>query len=140
MKNKTKRTRCHGFTLIELMIAVVVVSILAAVAYPSYQDYLRRSHRAAAQTFLVEVANRQQQYLLDARNYAVGSSALTTLNLSVPADVSPYYAISISPSAPATPPEFTVTATPVSGSMQSSDGALTLDHQGQKTRAGQSGW
>lgn len=129
-----------GFSLIELMIAVAVVAILAAIAYPSYQDQLRRSHRASAQAFMMEIANREQQYLLDARNYAVGSTAIASLNLTIPPDVSPYYTISITPSAPSTPPSYTITATPASGSSQVADGALTLDHEGRKTRAGQSGW
>lgn len=136
--NTTKRFA--GFTLIELMITVAIVGILAAIAYPSYQDHLRKSRRAAAQTFLMEVGNRQQQYLLDARNYAVGGAALTTLNLTVPTDVSRYYAITVAPATPATPPEFTVTATPITGSVQVPDGALTLDNLGTKTRNGQPGW
>ncbi|MDP1716460.1 MAG: prepilin-type N-terminal cleavage/methylation domain-containing protein, partial [Burkholderiales bacterium] len=91
------KKRHAGFTLIELMITVAILGILAAVAYPSYQDHLRKGRRAAAQNFLMEVGNRQQQYLLDARNYAAGSAALTTLNLSVPTDVSRFYTITVTP-------------------------------------------
>lgn len=134
------KNRYAGFTLIELMIAVAIVGILAAVAYPSYQDHLRKGRRASAQTFMMDVANRQQQYLLDARNYAAGSAALTTLNLSVPTDVSRFYTITVTPEAPATPPSFTITATPIAGSAQAADGALTLDDLGAKTRNGQPGW
>lgn len=130
----------RGFTLIELMVAVLVVAILAAIAYPAYQDQVRKGHRASAQAFLTDVANREEQYLLDARNYAVGSAALTALNITVPADVSPYYTVSVSPSAATVPPSYTLTATPVSGSIQANDGVLTLDYQGNKTLAGASGW
>jgi prepilin-type N-terminal cleavage/methylation domain-containing protein len=45
-----------GFTLIELMIAVVVIAILAAIAYPSYQDSVRKSRRADAKSALMEHA------------------------------------------------------------------------------------
>ena len=71
----------RGFTLIELMIAVVIVAILASVAYPSYQAYLRQGHRSAAQAFMMEIAQRQQNHLMNSRSYA---STLTAL--SYPAD------------------------------------------------------
>jgi len=130
----------RGFSLIELMIAVAVVAILAAIAYPSYQDHLRKGRRASTQAFMMEIANREQQYLLDARSYAVGAGALATLNITVPTEVSRFYTVTIDPAAPTTPPSFTITATPIAGSAQAPDGVLTLDHQGNKTRAGQSGW
>ncbi len=49
--------RGRGFTLTELMIAVVVISILAAIAIPNYTAYVNRSKRAAAKTVLLDVAN-----------------------------------------------------------------------------------
>ena len=49
-----------GFTLLELMIAVVVVASLAAVAYPSYQSYAGRGYRAEAHTALHRLANLQE--------------------------------------------------------------------------------
>jgi type IV pilus assembly protein PilE len=136
--------RARGFTLIELMITVAVVAILAAIAYPSYQAHLRKGHRAAAQSFMVEVANRQAQYLLDARNYAVGSTALADLTVSAPADVTTYYDINVETStggtAPSTPPSYRVRATPKTGSAQVPDGELILVHDGTKSRAGVAGW
>lgn len=132
--------RPAGFTLIELLIAVAVVGILATIAYPSYQDHLRKTRRSAAQSFMIDVAARQQQYLLDARSYAGGAGALPALNLPVPADVSKFYAVTVDPAAPTVPPSYLITATPVAGSAQAPDGVLTLDHQGAKTRNGQAGW
>jgi type IV pilus assembly protein PilE len=120
----------NGFTLIELMIVVVVVGILAAVAFPSYESYMVKSNRAAAQAFMMDVENRQKQYLLDARSYATD---LATLGMAAPADVSDFYTVSLAVSA--APPAFTVTATPIAGARQESDGALTLDSSGAKTPA-----
>jgi type IV pilus assembly protein PilE len=129
-----------GFTLIELMITVAVIAILTGIAYPSYQDHMRKGRRAAAQSFIVDAATRQQQYLLDARGYALGAGALTALNLNVPAEVTSSYTIAVTPAVATVPPTFTITATPIAGSKQVPDGALTLDQDGSKTRAGQPGW
>jgi type IV pilus assembly protein PilE len=129
-----------GFTLIEVMIALVIVAILVSVALPSYLDHLRKTRRSAAQSFMVDVASRQQQYLMDARSYAGGAGALVALNMPVPGDVSKYYSVTVGPAAPTVPPAYTITATPIAGSAQVPDGVLTLDHQGSKTRNGQPGW
>ena len=125
-----------GFSLIELMIAVVIVGVLAAVAFPSYQNYIVKSNRAAAQAFMVDAASREKQYLLDARSYVAvaDNSGFSALGMTVPGDVSKHYAVAIS--APAgTPPSFIITATPTS-SQQTADGALTLDSDGAKSPAG----
>jgi type IV pilus assembly protein PilE len=133
-----------GFTLLEVMIAVVIVAILTAVAYPSYENQLRKGRRASAQAFIVDLANREQQYLLDARSYAIGATALSSLGFAneaaIPSDVSKFYTITIGPDAATTPPSFTITATPKAGTKQVADGALTLDSTGAKTRNGAAGW
>jgi type IV pilus assembly protein PilE len=137
-KNRTRGSA--GFTLIELMIAVAVVAILVTIALPSYQDHMRKGRRAAAQTFLIDTATRQQQYLLDARSYAVGAAAMTALNMAIPGEVAAYYTITVEPAAPTTPPTYRIVATPIAGSAQAADGALTIDESGARTRAGVPGW
>lgn len=137
---RSETLRASGFTIIELLIVVVIVSILAMIAFPSYEDHLRKGRRTAATNFLSDVATRQQQYLLDARQYAVGTGALAALNLTVPADVAQFYTVTVNPAAPTLPPAFALTATPLPGSRQAPDGALTLDSAGSKTRNGQPGW
>lgn len=126
----------RGFTLIEMLVVVAIVAILAAIVYPSYQNQLRKAHRADAQSAMMDLANREQQYLLDARSYAVGSTALTSLNVSLPSDVTNFYAISIA--AGAGTPSYVITATPQG--MQVPDGPLTLDSDGNKTLNGATGW
>jgi type IV pilus assembly protein PilE len=126
--------RARGFSLIELMIAVAIVGILLAIAVPSYQDHLRKGRRADAQAFLTQVAQRQQQYLLDARTYALGNTALSELSLVPPTSVSQHYTVLVTPAAPTMPPSFTVTATPLAGGVQEADGELTLTNTGAKQR------
>lgn len=126
-----------GFTLVELMITVAVVGILAVTAYPTYQNFLLKGNRAAAQSHLMDIAQRQQQYLMDARSYA---GSVGTLNMTTPTDVSNFYTIAIV-TATGTPPTFTVTATPVAGSKQAADtcGAMSIDNNGAKTAAQSTG-
>jgi type IV pilus assembly protein PilE len=65
-----------GFTLIELMIAIAIVGILSAVAYPSYTDYVTRSNRSEAQRELLRLANLQEQLFVDSRSYTANMKEL----------------------------------------------------------------
>jgi len=58
-----KRSSSRGFTLIELMIVVAVIGILAAVAYPSYQDSVRKSRRADGKTALLQAVQVAERFL-----------------------------------------------------------------------------
>lgn len=123
----------RGFTLIELMIAVAIVGILASIALPSYQDYVRKGRRADAQAFMHEVASRQQHFLVDRRMYA---STLAALGLAAPSSVSPHYNITLTNVVNNVQPMgFTLQAAPIGGQARDTCGTLTLNAQGAKGAA-----
>lgn len=131
MRIDLRYRRAGGFTLIELMIVVVIVGILAAVALPSYRDYVIKGNRAAAQQYMLTIANKEEQYLLDNRSYTttIGSGGL---GLSTPSDISSLYTFSVG-GVTTSPPYYLITGAVVAGSSQASDGNLTLDSTGAKT-------
>lgn len=59
----------QGVTLIELLIVVVIVGILAAVAYPSYRDHVTRAKRTEAKAALLQIATNQERHYLDRNRY-----------------------------------------------------------------------
>lgn len=63
------RAVARGFTLIELMIVVAVVAILAAVAYPSYMDSVRKGWRAEARAALMQEMQQQERFYTQVSSY-----------------------------------------------------------------------
>jgi type IV pilus assembly protein PilE len=124
---RVMRRRAGGFTLIELMIAVVIIAILAAVALPNYRQYVIRGNRSAAQAQMMDIANREQQFLLMNRAYA-DKATLEANGYELPEEVSEKYDWDV-----VVPVDtvFTITLTPKGA--QAGDVVLTLDNAGNKT-------
>ncbi len=133
----------HGFTLIELMITVVIIGILAAIALPAYSQYIIRASREAAQTELVQLANRQEKIYLNSNDYAASITAAYNGNSAGGLGKTSgqtndlKYDITVTPNAPGQ--AFTLTATPASGSMQVGDGDISITSTGERMR-GSASW
>jgi type IV pilus assembly protein PilE len=129
--------RATGFTLIELMIVVVIIAILTGIAVPSYRQYVIRSNRSAAQSVMLDIANREQQYLLANRAYA-SEVTLAANGYVLPPEVSTNYSftVDIEPEEGVSgPPTYLITFTPLSTSGQATDGWISLDSAGNKEPA-----
>jgi type IV pilus assembly protein PilE len=93
LKEKPVRNAEKGFTLIELMITVAVIGILAAIAYPSYTEYVIRSRRVEAQNLLNDAAARQERWKAQNGQYAK-TADLSKLKLSTTSEHG-YYTLSL---------------------------------------------
>lgn len=124
-----------GFTLIEVMVAVVIVAILATIAYPSYQRYIIRGSRAAAQNELTELSSMQEKIFLNSNAYtpnlaiAYDGTSNGGLGKTTQRTVDGKYDLALV----ATAQSYTLTATPVAGTPQAGDGAFSIASTGAKT-------
>lgn len=143
--------RAAGFTLVELMVVVVIVTILLSIAVPSYMIQIRESRRTDARTGLLDLAGREESY-----NGTMNAYTNVAANLgytAFPATIgSGYYTITVScvaaygaalacdPNAnPPTGPSYYLTATPIAGTSQASDTQCTsfsVDSQGNQFSTG----
>lgn len=123
----------QGFTLIELVVTVAIIGILAAIALPSYSEYVKKSNRKAAQAQMMDISGRQQQFLFANRAYA-DKTTLESSGYGLPIEVSDKYSYAVTANNSATPPTFTITFTPLGS--QASDGVLSLNNDGTKNPIG----
>lgn len=126
--------RSKGFTLIELLIALSIIAILAAIAYPSYQAHVNKGRRAEAKSSLMEAAQWMERFYTEHGRYDL-SHTEQAVKLPESLQRSPkegrkyYYTIGLDK---VTATEFVLKATPVQSHQDDLCGALSLTQNGMK--------
>lgn len=113
----------RGFTLIEIMIVVIIVGILAAIAYPSYLDHVRRGHQTEAQGQMMELAAALEAHR--AKNFSYAGASISGLTPHIASNQHYNHALALGGGNLS----FTITSTPT-GSLMSGMSTLTLDNDG----------
>ena len=138
-------SRQHGITLLELLIVVAIIAIVSAFAYPSYTQHVVNTKRAVATATLLQVAERQQQFFIDNKQF---TDDLTNLGFAanplvvaddgqdtVAGDSDAVYSVALSN---VTATTYTITAAPLNGqaSRDTDCASLTLDQSGARGNSG----
>jgi type IV pilus assembly protein PilE len=127
----------RGFTLIELMITVAIVAILAAVAYPSYQNHVVRTHRTAAKACLSELAQFMERYYTSNLTY-VGASP--SLGCTTDSGLDNRYSFPAPTGSAVTRTTYTLTAVPAGTQTRDTQcGTLSITHAGVRSASGSLG-
>jgi type IV pilus assembly protein PilE len=110
--SRTGTGRTRGFTLIEIMIVVAIIGILSAIAFPAYQQYVRKSRRVDAKNAVLDMAAREERYFATNNKYSIKGTDFgfsTDTAIPVTTGSKSYYAITVTQT---TTSDFTVTAAP----------------------------
>lgn len=124
-----RNRRSSGFSLIELMIAVAIIAILAAIAFPSYQQHVVKTRRGAGAACLMEMAQFMERYHTTNMSYA--GAVLPATNCR--AEVADHYSLAFTANPTASAYSITATAQGAQASKDTKCGHLTVNQAGTKT-------
>jgi type IV pilus assembly protein PilE len=130
-----KHRKSAGMSLIELLTVVSIVGILAAIALPSYTNYVMKTNRAAARACMSEASQFMERFYTTNMTY-VGADAVLTIGCATESALNTRYTIDLSPAS--TQRTYTIRATPI-GAQATRDtecGVLTLNQAGLRTEGG----
>ncbi|MGH8107157.1 MAG: type IV pilin protein [Arenimonas sp.] len=113
-----------GFTLIELMIVITVVTILVAIAVPSYNSQMRKSRRAEAKQILSAMQLEQEKWRASHATYGTSAAPPTASNVPIP-NTSTYYNVTMTVGSN-TATGYVYTATPLGDQLNDTCGTLGL--------------
>ena len=131
-----KHYSSKGFTITELLIVVAIMGIIAAIAFPNWQESVRKSNRSDGKTALLRLMQKQQQFYTDNVSYTTTLTAIGAASDANVVSAERYYTVSAAACAGMTIAQCVIlTATPDPNRGQGPDGALTLNSLGQKTPA-----
>lgn len=127
-----------GFSLIELVVAMAIVGIIAAIAIPSYQGSMRKAIRSDAKAALMDLAARQERFFTENNSYTVTLSNLGYTSANSPEG---YYSLAAvaGPTGSITT-SFTVSANLIASSNDSNCSQFSLSSNGAKSATSSSCW
>jgi type IV pilus assembly protein PilE len=138
-----------GFTLLELIVTVAIVSILATIAATSYQSQVMKSRRTDARSAILDLAGREEKLFSTTNQYSnspaalgYGTATTTTFPIAVGSSGTDYYNVTVAtpdPNQASAPNTYSITATPIAGTQQAGDttcATLSVNQLGQQTSTG----
>ena len=128
-RHKITQTQ-YGFTLIERMIVIAIIGVMAAIAYPSYQQYVIKTKRTDMMSEMHNIASEIQSRKLAQGAYS--NALITGLSGDYPRQGKALYTVRFTPD-PLTS-DWSIIATPKNDSQMANDGTLSLNFQNIKCR------
>lgn len=131
----------RGFTLIEMMIVIVIVSVLLLVGLPAYRKQVIQGNRAEGTGALLRIMDRQERYYANnfPPTYALNMTKLGFASTTLETE-NGHYSIAVGNCTGSTDLKSCVKLTATAQGGQTDDGDLTLNSRGEKTRCGKTGW